>query len=507
MTPSAETGRLKLRGEGLTLDDLHEIAHHQVEVALSDEAIEGMERSHEVILKVLEQDEPIYGVNTGFGKFSEVRVSREQLAELQLNLVRSHACGTGPKLPAEIVRIILIIKANSLAKGYSGCRQEVASKLIELYNADIIPLVPAHGSVGASGDLAPLSHVALALIGEGEVLFQGVETSNAEALADAGIEPLVLGPKEGLSVINGTQVSTALTVVTWLRLNELSQIADIACSWSLEGIAGIQDPFDSRIHDVRGHNGAKISAANIRETVKGSEILASDEAKRRVQDPYSIRCAPQVHGAVRDVLARTRPVLETEINGVSDNPLVFPDSGAVLSGDNFHAEPIAFAADHLAIAAAELASISERRTFLLSDPNISGLPTFLTDNGGLHSGFMMYQCTQASLVSANKTLTHPASVDSIPTSAGWEDHVSMATWAGYKALEVTDRVATVLAIEILVAAQAVDLRKPLRPSVKISQYQESLRQVVQCMKFDRAAYRDVETAREWLVTTLSGNWI
>lgn len=500
---SSASSALHLCGDGLKLELMAEIATGQVKVSLADDAIQKMNKAHDTVLAIIEKGDPVYGVNTGFGKFSEVQISREELATLQVNLVRSHACGVGEPLSAEIVRMILVSKANSLTKGFSGCRPDISQSMIDLYNHDVLPVIPAHGSVGASGDLAPLAHMALVMMGEGEAMYQGEKLPGIEALKKAGIKPIVLGPKEGLSIINGTQVSTALAVDAWLKLAKLADAADLACAWTVEGVAGLTSAFDPRIHEVRGHEGAKKAAERIRTALQDSDILASDEAKRRVQDPYAIRCAPQVHGAVRSTLESTRPILETEVNGVTDNPLVFADTGEVISGGNFHAEPVAFVSDQLSVAGAELASISERRTFLLTDPQISGLPAFLVQQGGLNSGFMIHQVTQAALVSANKTLAHPASVDSIPTSAGKEDHVSMATWAGFKAIEIMDRAATVIGIEMLAAAQAVDMRKPLTPGPAIEKRQAGIRTVVSTIDQDRISYPDINAACEWL---LASDW-
>lgn len=504
--PENHAAGFELRGEGLTLQALAELAGGGVPVTIAPDALDAMSRSYEVVLRVLEEDRPIYGVNTGFGKFSEVRISREQLRELQVNLVRSHACGVGTALPEEIVRMILLAKANSLAKGFSGCRPLIAQHLVDLYNAEVLPVIPAQGSVGASGDLAPLAHLALVLIGEGEATIRGERMDGGEALRRAGIQPLELGPKEGLSILNGTQVSTAMAAFTWLRLAHLANAADLLCAWTVEGVAGLRSPFDARIHQVRGHSGAMKSARRIWKALEGSEILTNPVANRRVQDPYAIRCAPQVHGAVCDILTGTRGVLETELNGVTDNPIVFADSGDILSGGNFHAEPIAFVADQLAIAASELASISERRTFLLTDPQVSGLPAFLVQQGGVNSGFMLHQVTQAALVSANKTLSHPASVDSIPTSAGKEDHVSMAAWGAFKAMQVVEHTTTVLAIEALAAAQAVDMREPLKPSPVIAERQAGLRAHVPRLEKDRLAALDIEAARKWLLEQTWNRW-
>jgi histidine ammonia-lyase len=495
---------LELSGSGLTLEDLKQVSKHSLEISLSINAVKIMTRAYETVLKVIARDKPVYGINTGFGKFSEVRISDSELAELQVNLVRSHACGVGEPLSDEIVRIILVVKANSLSKGFSGCRPDVVRCLIDMYNADLLPVVPAHGSVGASGDLAPLAHVALVMIGEGEAKYQGNRMPSAKAMKKAGIKTLELGPKEGLSILNGTQVSTALSIVSWLRLEELANAADVACAWTLEGVAGLTSAYDERIHTARGHEGAVTSAKNIREATADSQILVSDESKRRVQDPYALRCAPQVHGSARQSLIATKPVLEAEINGATDNPIVLVDTCEVISGGNFHAEPIAFVSDNLSIAGAEIASISERRSFLLTDPQISGLPAFLVEKGGLNSGFMMHHVTQAALVSANKTLAHPASVDSITTSAGKEDHVSMATWAGFKAFEIMDRATKVLAIEMMIAAQAVDMRSPLKPSPTIEKHQKSIREMISPLDEDRISYIDIDNAYDWL---LDQNWV
>lgn len=493
---------LELKGEGLTLQDMREIGRHSCDVVLHDSAVEKMNKAYQVVLDVIEKGDPVYGVNTGFGKFSEVQISKEEVATLQVNLIRSHSCGVGEALPDDVVRVVLVTKANSLSKGLSGSRPELSQKLVAMYNADVLPVIPAHGSVGASGDLAPLAHMALVLIGEGEAKYKGDVMSGAEAMKCAGIKPVELGPKEGLSLINGTQVSTALSVSAWLQLDTLVKAADVACGWTLEGVAGLTSAFDERIHKARNHEGAVETARRIRDIVSDSEILVSEESKRRVQDPYALRCAPQVHGSVRNTLESTAIVLEREINSVTDNPIVLVDTGEVISGGNFHAEPVAFVSDQLSIAGSELASISERRTFLLTDPQISGLPAFLVNEGGLNSGFMIHHVTQAALVSANKTLSHPASVDSITTSAGKEDHVSMATWAGFKANEIMDRVTTVLGIEMMAAAQAVDMRAPLKPGKKIAELQASIRKVVPTLDKDRVSYPDINASRQWLLGTV-----
>ncbi|HEX04212.1 MAG TPA: histidine ammonia-lyase [Bacteroidetes bacterium] len=493
-------GHMEIGRERLTLDRMKSVGSGGIVVSLSGEAIDRMLASNALVLKLIEVGDPVYGVNTGFGKFSEVQIGAEDLSLLQKNLVRSHACGVGPALDSDLVRMILLTKATGLARGFSGCRPELAQMLVAMLNSDLLPVIPAHGSVGASGDLAPLAHVAMVMMGEGEATYEGKCLPAAEALKLAGLKPLEFAPKEGLSLINGTQVSTSLSVKAWLRLSDLVEAADAACAWTLEGVAGLTSAFDERVHQIRGHAGALTSASVIRGQIENSEILSSPEAKRRVQDPYAIRCAPQVHGTVRDVMNNVKEMLETEINGVTDNPLVFVDSGEVISGGNFHAEPVAMVSDLLSIAGTELSSISERRTFLLTDSSISGLPAFLVENGGLNSGFMIHHVTQAALVSANKTLSHPASVDSIPTSAGKEDHVSMATWAGFKANEIMDRTETVISIEMMAAAQAVDLRKPLKPGRGIQKLQVQLREHVPTLEQDRYSKPDIDAAGLWLRT-------
>ncbi len=482
----------------LTLEQLKQVSRGGVEVHLTQGAIDRMKASNALVQKVIEVGDPVYGVNTGFGKFSEVKIDADDLSLLQKNLVRSHACGVGPALEPDLARMILLSKVIGLSRGFSGCRPDLAILLIEMLNRDLLPVIPAHGSVGASGDLAPLSHVALVMMGEGEATIDGKRVPGDEALRIAGLQPIEFGPKEGLSLINGTQVSFALSAKAWFRLEQLVAAADAACAWTLEGMAGLTSAFDPRVHEIRGHAGAIASAAVIRAHVENSEILVSEASKRRVQDPYAIRCAPQVHGTVRDVLANVKHMLETELNGVTDNPLVFAETGDVISGGNFHAEPVAQVSDQLSIAATDLSSISERRTFLLTDASINGLPAFLIENGGLNSGFMIHHVTQAALVSANKTLAHPASVDSIPTSAGKEDHVSMATWAGFKANEIMDRAATVISIEMMAAAQAVDLRSPLKSGTGIQQLQTELRQHVSMLDVDRYSKPDIDAVGAWL---------
>jgi len=411
------------------LAELRETWRHPITIELGNEARRAVAESNELITDVLAGGEQVYGVNTGFGQLAQVRVSNEDLAVLQENLVRSHAVGVGNDLDDNIVRMIMLMKVISLAEGFSGVRVELIEALCKLLNHNIYPRIPEKGSVGASGDLAPLAHMAGVLIGVGEARVNGTMVPAQVALQEAGLEPVVLAPKEGLALLNGTQVSTALGLAAAFRTENVLSAALAAGAMSSDAIKGSDTPFDKRIQSVRGHGGQIAVAGILRALMQDSEIRASHVDCDHVQDPYSIRCQPQVVGACLDVLRHVCQVLETEANAVTDNPLVFAESRAVLSGGNFHAEPVALAADYLALAIAEIGSLSERRTALLIDSHLSGLPAFLVDEGGLNSGFMMAQVTAAALTSENKSLAHPASVDSIPTSANQEDHVSMATFA------------------------------------------------------------------------------
>ncbi|MCK8783279.1 histidine ammonia-lyase [Roseomonas sp. NAR14] len=409
----------------------------------------------------------LYGVNTGFGKLAGTRIAPEQLAQLQRNLVRSHAAGTGPLLPAPVVRLILALKALSLARGASGVRPEVVGALLALLEAGVLPAIPARGSVGASGDLAPLAHLSLVLIGEGEAFHGEAALPGAQALARAGVAPLELGPKEGLALLNGTQVSTALALAGLFAAEDLLRTALVAGALSTDAARGSDTPFDPRIHALRGQPGQERVAAALRGLLAGSAIRESHrEGDPRVQDPYSLRCQPQVAGAALDLLDHAAAVLGREANAVTDNPLVTED-GAVLSGGNFHAAPVSLAADTLALALAQLGAISERRIALLTDPALSGLPAFLVAEGGLNSGFMLAQVTAAALASENKALAAPRSADSIPTSANQEDHVSMAPGAALRVLEMADNLAGILAIELLAAAQGLEFHRPLRSSAPL----------------------------------------
>jgi histidine ammonia-lyase len=438
--------------------------------------------------------EALYGVNTGFGKLAGTRIGPAQLAQLQVNLLRSHAAGTGPLLPAPVVRLVLGLKAASLARGASAIRAEAIEALLALLAADILPAIPARGSVGASGDLAPLAHMALVLIGEGEA-FQGERVlSGREALAAAGVAPLALGPKEGLALLNGTQVSTALALAGLFAAEDLLRTALVAGAMSVDAARGSDTPFDPRIHALRGQPGQIRVAAALRGLLAGSQIRESHrEGDPRVQDPYSLRCQPQVAGACLDLLGQAASVLEREANAVTDNPLVV--GGEVLSGGNFHAEPVAFAADTMALALAELGAISERRIALLTDPVLSGLPAFLVRDGGLNSGFMIAQVTAAALTAENRALAVPRSTDSIPTSANQEDHVSMATGAALRLHDMADNLAGILAIELLAAAQGLEFHRPLQSAARIEAAHGLVRGAAAFWDADRVMAPDIAAVK------------
>ena len=462
----ARTTAVRLTGEDLTLTDVWEVAVGHAGVELDESAREKMAAARAVVEAALASDEPTYGVTTGFGRFVSTRVPGELAEELQLRLLRSHACGVGEPYPKEIVRAAMLMRANALAKGYSGTRVEVADLLLDCLGRDVIPEVPSRGSVGASGDLAPLAHLALPLVGEGRARVDGELLSGADALARAGLEPLRLQAKEGLSLVNGTQFMGAFAALGTVRATRLAKTADAACALSVDALQGSRESFLPSIHELRALPGQAASAANILRLLDGSAIVEAHRWCDRVQDAYSMRCAAQVHGASRDLLAYVERTAAAELNAATDNPLVFAEDGTMLTNGNFHGQPVAFALDALAMAVSELASISERRTERLVNPALSdGLPPFLATDGGLNSGFMIPQYVAASLVSENKALSHPASVDSIPTSAGQEDHVSMGNASGLKAWQVLANAERVLAIELLAGAQAVEFHAPLEPGV------------------------------------------
>ncbi|MCH7821092.1 MAG: histidine ammonia-lyase [Proteobacteria bacterium] len=488
--------KLRVDDQSVGLAELREVWRHSVTVTLGPNACRRVAESQELIADVVAGGDKVYGVNTGFGQLAQLRVSDDDLAKLQVNLILSHAVGVGDDFDDDIVRLVMLIKVIALAEGYSGVRLELIEALCAMINHNIYPRIPAQGSVGASGDLAPLAHMAGVLIGIGEARVNGTIVPAHVALKEAGIEPVTLAPKEGLALLNGTQVSTALALAAVFRTENVLAAALGAGAMSSDAIKGSDTPFDARIQKVRGHGGQIAVAGVLRELMHGSEIRASHIACDRVQDPYSIRCQPQVGGACLDVLRHVSAVLETEANAVTDNPLVFAESRAVLSGGNFHAEPVALAADYLALAIAEIGSLSERRIALLIDSNLSGLPAFLVNDGGLNSGFMMAQVTAAALTSENKTLAHPASVDSIPTSANQEDHVSMATFAARRLHDMLDNVTNIVAIELLAAAQGVEFHRPQKSSPAIEQIIVSLRKVSPSYVEDRSLSTDIVLVAE-----------
>ncbi|MBC5801073.1 MAG: histidine ammonia-lyase [Candidatus Eremiobacteraeota bacterium] len=455
---------LTLRAGMFQLRDARAILRSGVQVTLDGDAREAVDRAAAVVAEIAARDASVYGVNTGFGKLAHKRIPRDKLADLQRNLVVSHACGVGQLLPRDVVRLVLALKVNSLARGYSGIRWSVIQTLLACLERDVLPAIPAQGSVGASGDLAPLAHLSATLIGIGDAIVDGRRCAAAEALASAGIAPVALEAKEGLALLNGTQVSTALALDGLIATEDVLAASLVACALSLEAALGSVTPFDPRIHAVRGHAAQSDVAAALRRLVAGTEINESHRDCGRVQDPYSLRCTPQVLGACLHTIRDCAAVLIDEANAVSDNPLVFADTREVLSGGNFHAEPVGLASDALAVALAEIGNISERRCALLVDPVFSGLPAFLATEPGLESGYMIAQVTAAALASENKGRAFPASVDTIPTSAGQEDHVSMATHAARRLGEMARNAANIVAVELLSAARGIAFRRPLRTS-------------------------------------------
>ncbi|HEX9801062.1 MAG TPA: histidine ammonia-lyase [Thermoanaerobaculia bacterium] len=499
MTADSALPPLALDGRSLDLERFGEVVLAGRRAALAADARERIRAARGVIERAAAGGAAVYGVNTGFGNLADVRIPAGDLETLQLRLVLSHAAGVGEPLAEEAVRGMLLLRANTLARGHSGVREILVERLLELLNAGIHPVVPSRGSVGASGDLAPLAHLALALVGRGEVSWRGARRPAAEVLAAAGIEPLTLAAREGLGLINGTQAMTSLVALAALAARRLVRAADLVGALSTDALRGTDAAFDPRLHAARGHAGQIASAANLARLMAGSAIRESHrENDVRVQDPYSLRCMPQVHGAVRDVLADVEAKLAIEMNAATDNPLVFAETGESISGGNFHGEPMALAADFLAIGLAELGSISERRTEKLTNSAFSGLPPFLVEEAGLNSGFMMAQVTAAALVSENKTLAHPASVDSIPTSADKEDHVSMGMWAALKLGQVVANVRRIVAIELLAAAQGIDLLRPLRSSEPLEALHAAVRERVPKWTVDREMAPDLAAAEAFL---------
>ena len=482
---------LTIDNQLVTLNVLRPAWQQPLTVGLGDTAKRRIAESNDLINEVVAGGEQVYGVNTGFGQLAHVRISDDELAHLQSNLVRSHAVGVGEDLDDDVIRLVMLMKVIALAEGFSGVRLELVEMLCVMINHNICPRIPSRGSVGASGDLAPLAHMASAMLGDGQVRMNGKIVTAKKALKAAGLKPIRLAPKEGLALLNGTQVSTALALAAVFRTENLLAAVMMAGAMSSDAIKGSDTPFDKRIQNVRGHGGQIAVAGVLRQLMRDSDIRASHQSCERVQDPYSIRCQPQVVGACLDVLRHVGGVLETEANAVTDNPLVFTDSKSVLSGGNFHAEPVALAADYLALAIAEIGALSERRIALLIDSHMSGLPAFLVEDGGLNSGFMMAQVTAAALASENKSHAHPASVDSLPTSANQEDHVSMATFASRRLHTMIDNVANIIAIELLAAAQGIEFHRPKKSSPMIEEVIADLRKISPRYKSDRSLSKDI----------------
>ncbi len=487
---------LTLNGENLTVDSVWSVAHHALKVQLGAQARARVQQSRGYIEGRIREGEIIYGVNTGFGAFSSVRISQADIVQLQKNLIRSHSSGIGEPFSVEQTRAIMLLRANALARGHSGVRDVVIDKILDFLNADVIPVIPQQGSVGASGDLAPLSHLALALMGEGEVWRDGKPTETAALLNDKNLTPLELQAKEGLSLINGCQVMTAVGLLAAYEARRLLWTVDLAGAMSLEALRGSRKAFDPLIFATRPHPGEAKTARNMLKLLGSTSSIAESHAGcQRVQDAYSLRCIPAVHGASKDALRYGLNVLETEANSSTDNPLVFAEDGKILSCGNFHGEPVAFALDFMGIAMSAQASISECRIEKLINPAMSELPAFLAPNGGLNSGHMIVQVAAASLVSENKILAHPASVDSIPTSADKEDHVSMGTIAARKFHQITKNAENIVAMELLSACQALDLLKPLRPSAAVLKAYEVIRNSVPFAAEDRVFANDVAVIR------------
>jgi histidine ammonia-lyase len=490
----AQATAIRLTGDDLRIGDVWEVAIGEADAALSDDARTKMRAARELVERAAHgTSEHTYGINTGFGRFVSQSIPEEQTEELQLRLLRSHACGVGEPYPTEIVRAAMLLRANALAKGNSGARIDTVELLLECLSRGVLPRVPSRGSVGASGDLAPLAHLALPLVGEGEAWYRGELLPGAEALAAAGLEPTRLAAKEGLSLVNGTQFMAAYGALGVVRARRLAKAADIGCALSLEALQGSRTSFIPQIHRLRPLRGQSDSAANVLRLLEGSAINEAHKWCDKVQDAYSLRCAPQVHGATRDLLDYVEGTVAVELNAATDNPLVLVEDELLVSNGNFHGQPVAFALDALAMACSELANISERRVERLVNPNLSdGLPAFLTADGGLNSGFMIPQYVAAALVSENKSLCHPASVDSIPTSAGQEDHVSMGNAAGLKAWQVLANSEGALAIELLAGAQGVEFLAPLEPGVGVKATHAFVRSLSPRLGDDRPLSADIE---------------
>ncbi|MDI6917749.1 MAG: histidine ammonia-lyase [Thermoplasmatales archaeon] len=485
---------IMIDGENLTINDVVSVSRNNAKVALSEKGKKKILESRKNLEKIVSGNRVVYGINTGFGELCSVKIHQSKIEELQKNLVRSHAVGVGNPLSEEIVRAVLLLRANALAKGFSGVRIEIVETLVKMLNKNVIPVIPEKGSVGASGDLAPLAHMALTLIGEGEAFFNRERMKSKDALKKAGIKPLKLKAKEGLALINGTSVMTAVLALSVYDAEKLVKNSEIAGSVSLEALKGTDRSFDKKIMDTRKHKGQEDVAHNLRLLLKNSEIIKSHRNCPKIQDAYTLRCMPQVIGASKDVIDWVKKVVEIEMNSATDNPLIFEKES--ISSGNFHGQPAALAADFLGIAVSEIGDFSERRTARMLDSKLSNLPSFLTEKSGLNSGFMTTQYTAAALVSENKVLAHPASVDSIPTSANQEDHVSMGTIAARKASEIIRNVEYIVAIEMICAAQGLEFHKPLKPGIGVENAYKTIRKYVKKLDNDKILYPDIEKVAE-----------
>ncbi|ACB86368.1 histidine ammonia-lyase [Natranaerobius thermophilus] len=490
---------IHLTGENLKFKEIEKVINHGEQVELSTQAKENIIASRRLIDDLTEKESIVYGVTTGFGKFSDTFISSENLQQLQENLILSHSAGVGEPFSEQVVRGMMLFRANSLAKGHSGIRLETVQLLIDMLNKGVHPIIPSKGSLGASGDLAPLAHMVLVMIGKGEAYYHGDRMAGDKALSEAGLSPVKLGAKEGLALINGTQAIVSVGTLTWLRMKNLLKTADICAAMTIDSLEGILDAFQDKIFRLRPHPGHGKTAENIRRLLQDSEIIENREHKR-VQDAYTLRCIPQIHGASKDAHEHIGGILNREINSTTDNPLIFPQENEVISGGNFHGQPLALPMDYMSMAIAELANVAERRIERLVNPNLNfGLPPFLIKDGGVSSGFMIAQYTAASLVSENKSLAHPASVDSIPSSANQEDHVSMGTIGARKALSILENTEKVLAIELLCASQALDYRQPRQSGSGTRKAYELVREQVPHLAEDRELASDIETVEQLIV--------